>query len=97
MIVGSLQEVTQQCNPSLYMQKALEFLREIQDKVIPDGNVEIDGTNVYAIVQSYISKPDAATPKFEAHLKYIDIQYMISGKELMGWAHFGKNDDHNPI
>jgi YhcH/YjgK/YiaL family protein len=72
------------------MQKALDFLDEIQDKEIPDGNVEIDGTNVYAIVQSYTSKPDTDTPKFEAHRKYIDIQFVLSGKELMGWAHLEK-------
>ena len=90
MIVGSLQEVAQQANQSPQMQKALNFLCDIQDKDLPDGNVEIDGTNVYAIVQSYNSNPDLDALKFEAHRKYIDIQYVISGKELMGWAHIKK-------
>lgn len=87
MIVGRLQEVEQQCHSSLYMQKALHFLREIQDKQIPEGKVEIDGMNVYAIVQSYDSTPALDTLKFEVHRKYIDIQYLLSGRELMGWAH----------
>ena len=90
MIVGSLQEVVQQCNPSPHVQKAFDFLRGIQGKLIPDGNVEIDGTNVYAIVQSYTSNPVSGALKFEAHRKYIDIQYVVSGRELMGWAHLEK-------
>jgi biofilm protein TabA len=86
MIVGSLQEVAQQCNSSPFIRKALEFLREVPDKALPDGRVQVDGTNVYAIVQSYASAPVSETLRFEAHRQYIDIQFVISGKELMGWA-----------
>jgi len=27
---------------------------------------------------------------WEAHRKYIDVQYMIQGSELMGWASIGQ-------
>jgi YhcH/YjgK/YiaL family protein len=72
------------------MQKAFDYLLEICDRDPPDGTVEIDGTNVYAIVQSYDSDPATDVLKFEAHRRYIDIQYLVSGKEIMGWAHLGK-------
>jgi biofilm protein TabA len=90
MIVGTLQEVSQQCDLSSLMQKALDFLRNVQVGELPDGRIDIDGTNVYAIVQSYTSSPSTEPLKFEAHRKYIDIQYLITGRELIGWAHLDK-------
>ena len=44
---------------------------------------DIDGDNVYAVVSDYISKNEEDA-KFEAHQKYIDIQYVIEGVEQMG-------------
>lgn len=41
----------------------------------------IDGDRVWANVQEYETKDDA---KYETHNKYIDIQYMIRGKEQVG-------------
>lgn len=64
---------------------ALKFLRTCPDNQ-PDGTVEIDGRNVFAIIQSYETKNEHDAPRFEAHRKYIDIQFLLSGRELMGWA-----------
>jgi YhcH/YjgK/YiaL family protein len=52
---------------------------------LTDGRVEIDGDKVYALVQSYET---VATdePRFEAHRKYLDVQYLASGEEVIGWA-----------
>ena len=47
------------------------------------GKYEIDGQNIYAMVQEYQTKP-LAEKKFEIHKNYIDIQYIVSGKEVMG-------------
>ena len=38
------------------------------------------------MVQSYTSRPVTEDPRFEAHIKYVDIQYLVSGAEAMGWA-----------
>ena len=46
---------------------------------------DIDGDNLYATVSEYLSKNEE-TAKFEAHRKYVDIQYVIAGKELMNIA-----------
>lgn len=50
----------------------------------PDGRYELLGTEVYALVQTYDTKPRAAG-KWEAHRKYTDIQYLVEGSEIMGW------------
>ena len=47
---------------------------------------EIDGDEVYAMIQAYTSRPVTDAPRFEAHRKYLDIQYLVSGTEAMGWA-----------
>src|SRR5210317_929538 len=66
-------------------EEALDFLRSCPPGQ-PDGRVEIDGQRVYAIIQSYDTKDEKAAPRFEAHRKYIDIQFLLSGHETMGWA-----------
>lgn len=51
----------------------------------PIGKYEIEDDNLYALVQEYKSK-DIEVAKPEGHHKYIDIQYIISGVELIGLA-----------
>jgi len=69
--------------PSL--RKAFDFLRGRDLHVIPDGRVDIDGDRVFALIQRYATvRTDA--PKFEYHQKYIDVQFIASGEEIIGWA-----------
>lgn len=57
-----------------------DFIQKAITKNLPVGKYEIDGKRVWASVQEYLSKDEA---KAEAHRNYIDIQYIVSGKELM--------------
>jgi YhcH/YjgK/YiaL family protein len=50
-----------------------------------DGTYDLDGSNVRAIVQRYPSKPIEQC-MWEAHRNYIDIQFIESGAESIGWA-----------
>ena len=61
--------------------KGLKFLAETDFTKIPVGKYELDGKNIYYMVQSYETKPDKTIS--EAHEKYIDIQYIVSGEEMM--------------
>lgn len=49
----------------------------------PPGRYDLDGDNLFALVQEYDTRP-RETATWEAHRKYIDIQYMIAGTEVMG-------------
>lgn len=71
------------------MKVAFDYLRNNDFDNIEPGNYEIDGEDVYAIVQQYDSKPLSAG-KWEAHKKYLDIQYVHSGKEKMGYSNSQK-------
>ena len=64
--------------------KAFEYLKKFEGDT-KNGRYELDGDNVYAMVQRYTTKP-ADKGQFEAHRKYIDVQYVHAGKETILWA-----------
>jgi biofilm protein TabA len=50
------------------------------DPATPDGRYELDGDDLFALVQSYGTAP-ATEKRFEAHRRYVDIQYVAHGSE----------------
>jgi len=65
--------------------KAFKFMVNNDLSKLEPKRYDIDGDNLYASVSEYLSKNEE-TINFEAHKKYIDIQYVISGKEIMNIA-----------
>ena len=66
------------------IQKGFEFLRRTDLASLEDGVHEIQGRDVYAI----IARGDGVGREramLEAHRKYLDIQYVIDGTDVMGW------------
>ena len=63
--------------------KAFQWLKNTDLQNLGKARIDIDGDNVYALPSEYISKNEEDT-RFEAHEVYADIQYVISGKELIG-------------
>jgi YhcH/YjgK/YiaL family protein len=66
-------------------EKAFNFLKNTDLSKLELKRYDIDGDNLFATVSEYTSKNEDAA-KFEAHRKYIDLQYVISGKEVMNIA-----------
>ena len=64
--------------------KAFAFLRTV-DGTQALGRHDIDGDLVFALVQTYTTKP-VESALFEAHRKYIDVQFLHSGRETILWA-----------
>lgn len=60
---------------------AFEFIRNFNPSTMADGRYEI-GNGVFANVITYITKP-LPLSTYETHQKYIDIQYVIFGEEIM--------------
>jgi biofilm protein TabA len=65
--------------------KAFIFIKSQDLSELELKRFDIDGNNLFAIVSEYASKNEE-TVSFEAHRNYIDIQYVISGKEIMNIA-----------
>lgn len=85
MIVTDLKHIEHEVPMTSSLTKTIAFLRKQDIHDLVDGRVEIDGDRVYAIIQQYETiKTDA--PKFEFHRKYIDVQFIVSGEETIGWA-----------
>ena len=92
MIVADLKDAVQQGAFPAALRKGFEYLAQVQGQDIPDGRVEVDDEGVFALVQSYESKARGDVIRFEAHRKYVDIQYVASGEEYEGWATLSKMD-----
>jgi YhcH/YjgK/YiaL family protein len=65
------------------IKKAFEYLKQTDFSGMKNGKHIVDGDALIAILQEYDSKNDSDA-KPEAHRKYIDVQYIISGEELIG-------------
>jgi YhcH/YjgK/YiaL family protein len=68
-------------------QKAFTFITDPELMLLDNGKYEIDGDNIFALVSQYKTK-DESDGKLEAHRKYIDIQFIAKGTELIGYAQF---------
>ena len=65
-----------------------EFLQRASLDSLADGKHEIDGQRLFAIVARDQGRGmDGAFLEF--HRKYIDIQYVVSGHEIIGWQPLG--------
>ena len=65
------------------------------DPSTPDGKVELDGTDLYAAVQSYDTAP-GAEKRWESHQRHLDIQYLVSGQERILHAAAGAMEVETP-
>lgn len=85
MILTDLKNAESRLPGTAAFRSALDFLRRPGLQALPDGKYEIDGERVFAMVQRYETLVQAE-PKFEVHRKYIDLQFLADGAELIGWA-----------
>jgi YhcH/YjgK/YiaL family protein len=67
-------------NPNL--DTAIAWLEAGGWEALPLGKADVDGEKVYALVQSYETKRSEAA-RYESHRQYLDIQVLVSGKELI--------------
>lgn len=66
-----------------YWDKAFAYLKNTDLNKIAKGKYPIDGDNVFASVTADSSKNFDKT-NWESHRKYVDIQYVINGEEMIG-------------
>src|SRR5687768_15721079 len=64
-------------------QAAFKFLASTALEELPPGRRDIDGDQLFALVNDYSTQPLEAC-RFESHQKYADVQLMVRGQERMG-------------
>jgi YhcH/YjgK/YiaL family protein len=62
---------------------ALEYISKTDFTAMEPGRYELDGSNLFVLVQAYDSIP-REQGKWECHKNYIDIQYIAEGVEQIG-------------
>lgn len=67
------------------IERALKYLADTDFSALQDGRHPVDGESIFALVSTYETEPEIAR-SFEAHRKYIDVQYLLSGREIIHWA-----------
>jgi len=82
MIFSSLAHARRYENLHPGFRESLDFLAAF-DPCTPAGRYDIAGTACFALVQTYETAP-ASTRRMEAHRKFVDIQYVVSGSEFIG-------------
>lgn len=89
MLITSVEKLQQYMNLNPGLERAAQFLLagDLQD--FADGRYEIDGDTVYAIVSTCEGKGCCGV-RLEAHRNYIDVQYCVSGKEIIGFRPLAK-------
>jgi YhcH/YjgK/YiaL family protein len=85
MIIDKIENAHIYKNLGERIKKSFEYIKATDLKNLPAGKYPIDGENIFALVSEYKTKAEQEG-KLEAHKKFIDVQYVISGEELMGFA-----------
>lgn len=67
------------------LERAFEFLESASVESKAPGRYAIDGDRLYATVVEDKTRA-VETAQFEEHRKYIDVHYLVRGKELIGSA-----------
>jgi YhcH/YjgK/YiaL family protein len=66
------------------LEPAFEFLSKLDSASVTPGRTPIVGDEVYAVASKYASKA-VETARFEVHKKFLDVQYVVSGQETIGF------------
>lgn len=80
------------------MAAAFSFIKKAMAEDLPVGKYELNGKELYAMVQAYDSKPAEGT-LFEGHKNYIDLQFVWQGREVIeviDVAHTEAKTEYNP-
>ncbi len=85
MIIDSLDNAVKYHSLGSRIRMALEYLGSADFSAMEPGRVELQGDECYALIQRYDTR-EMDNCKWESHRRYIDVQYVASGRERMGWV-----------
>lgn len=84
MILDKLQNASRYYCLHSRFEKAFRFLQESDLTTLPLGQIAIEGRDLFAIISEGTGIPESDA-KLEVHRQYIDIQFVVSGTDHMGW------------
>ena len=85
MIIGRINQIADQLVQTPNIMHALDYLNSLDVQSLHDGRHSIQGEDIIAIIQTIITKNITERLLVEGHRRYIDIHYIIDGRESFGW------------
>jgi YhcH/YjgK/YiaL family protein len=85
MVVDSLERGSAYAALHPRFAKAFAFLRDTDLAALAEGRHEIDGDRLYVLIMTAEGR-GRQEAKLEVHRRYIDIQLVVSGEDVMGWS-----------
>ena len=71
------------------LDKVVQFLASTDFSKCPEGRIDIDEDRLFAVVQHLTTSPKQLR-NAEFHKKYIDVQYLVSGVEIIGVTRYSQ-------
>ncbi|AHF16662.1 YhcH/YjgK/YiaL family protein [Niabella soli] len=101
MVIDTLHNAARYESLHPLFKKALDYMRQTDLLNTAAGTYSVEENTIKAIIsEAPGKKQETALEKFECHNRFIDIQYVISGTEQMGWKPRPDcktpNGDYNP-
>jgi YhcH/YjgK/YiaL family protein len=84
MIIDQLENLGQYGDIKQHLQ-VMEILRNRPFDEMDQGRYDVEGDRLFFMLQRYDTAP-VAEGKLETHENYIDVQFVVSGEEMMGYA-----------
>ena len=84
MICGNIKSIKNYSSINKNFEKAFEFLKSNDLRGLAIGKYEIQGEEIFALVQEYVTQNEEEK-NWESHEKYIDLQLIVEGQESMGY------------
>ena len=84
MIIAKLEDYAKYAPLHAGLDAGFAFLQKPELGQLADGRHAIDGERVFAIVARGFGRGQAESP-LEFHRRYLDIQYVVSGVDSIGW------------
>ena len=85
MIIDTLENAALYRSLAPRIAGALDYLKATDFTNMASGRHPIDAERLFAIVNDYQTIPGPEV-ELEGHRRYIDVQYLVSGRELIGYA-----------
>jgi YhcH/YjgK/YiaL family protein len=99
MVLDTLQNAQRYHALHPLFEQAFRFLQQTDLMALPLGQQAIVGRDLFAIISEGTGVTEKEA-KLEVHRQYIDIQYVISGIDHMGWKSLAlceaPSDPYNP-
>ena len=83
LVIGKLSDAQLYSGLHRHFTQGFSYLQTLTTESVPSERQEIDGDSLYAAPASGNLRPEEEAP-LEAHQRYIDIHYVLEGRERIG-------------